>query len=52
MSKNEEILCKQFYWPPENFFRKKILTPRAKKTYIQIAHKEGKSEGRRCVQGL
>ena len=22
------------------------------KTHIQIFHKEGKSEGRRCVQGL
>ena len=30
----------------------KFLTPRAMKIYIQISYKEGKSEGRRCMQGL
>ena len=30
----------------------KILTPRAMKTHIQISYKQGKLEGRRCVQEL
>ena len=38
-----------FIETPKKLFKNKILTPRAKKTHIQISHKEGKSEGRRCV---
>ena len=52
LKKREYILCKQFYWPPDNFLKQKILTPGAMKTHIQISYKEGKSEGRRCVLGL
>ena len=34
------------------FFKKKIFTPRAMKTHIQISYKIGKSEGRRYAPGL
>ena len=35
------MLWNEFYWPPDNFFKKKILTPRAMKKHIQM-YKEGK----------
>ena len=34
----------------DNFFKKKLLAPRAMKRHIQILYKQSKSEGRRCVQ--
>ena len=47
-----QILWNQFYWSPDTFFKKNMLTPHAMKTHIQISYKECKSERRRCVQGL
>ena len=37
---------------PKNSCSAGFLTPRVKKTLIQKSYKEGKWEGRRCVQGL
>ena len=41
---------KSVFLTPDNFFKRKIFTPRAMKVYIQISYKESISEGRRCVQ--
>ena len=45
------ILCNQFYWPPDNFFKKKILTLHAMKTHIEISYtikKVNRKEGDVC----
>ena len=50
--KKSKFYVINFIDPQIIFFKKKILTPRAMKAHIQISYKEGKSKGRRCVQGL
>ena len=51
-SKENKLYLIKFIDPGQPFFYKKILTPRAMKMGTYILHKDGKSEERRCVQGL
>ena len=48
--KESKFYVINFIDPHISFFKKKILTPRAMKTHIQVPYKESKSEKRRCVQ--
>ena len=45
MSKTEYILCNIFYQPLDNFFKKKILTPRAMKIFRNRIKKVNGKEG-------
>ena len=50
--KESKFYAINFIEPRIVFFKKKVLTPRAMKTHIQISHKKVKSRGAICVQRL
>ena len=50
--KKSKFYLINFIDPRIIFSKRKFQTSRETRTHIQILYKEGKSKGRRCVQGL